>query len=367
MKQNITLFQRLTYLLIITVLGYIVLTEAKHIFQPIALALLFSYLLFPIVNLFENKWKLSRGFSIILALLTGLILVSIVVNLIIMQISVIIKDFPAIKHQTVENLKSWQVFIENKLHITVEAQEKWLQQKLTQLLDQSGKILSKVAKSSFGTIETIIFIPIFAFFMLLYRDRGREFVLKLAKERNNKLTNKLLDEIGKVTIKYLVGVATVVTILAISHSIALLAIGLKYAIPIALITALFSFIPYFGTLVSGVIPFTLSLLISDNPYQPLFIAIYFFVITFIDHNILTPTITGGNVSLNPLATIIGLLIAGFVWGITGMIIIVPLLATFKTICDRVPGLEPYGYIIGIEHHGVDIKTVLSKAKKKKNK
>lgn len=365
MKQNITLFQRLTYLLIITVLGYIVLTEAKHIFQPIALALLFSYLLFPVVNLFENKWKLSRGISIFLALLVGFIIASIVVNLIIMQITVIIKDFPAIKHQTVENLKQWQIFVENKFHITIEAQERWLQQKLTQLLDQSGKILSKVAKSSFGTIETIIFIPIFAFFMLLYRDRGREFVLKLAKERNSKLTNKLLDEIGKVTIKYLAGVATVVSILAVSHSIALLSIGLKYAIPIALITALFSFIPYFGTLISGVIPFTLSLLISDNPYQPLLIAVYFLVITFIDHNILTPTITGGNVSLNPLATIIGLLIAGYVWGITGMIIIVPLLATFKTICDRVPGLEPYGYILGIEHHGMDIKTIFKKKEKNK--
>ncbi len=117
MRQNITLFQRLTYLLIITVLGYIVLTEAKHIFQPLALALLFSYLLFPIVNLFENKWKLSRGLSIILSLLVGLIIVSVVVNLIIMEIRVIIRDFPAIKHQTVENLKSWQVFIENKFHI----------------------------------------------------------------------------------------------------------------------------------------------------------------------------------------------------------------------------------------------------------
>lgn len=364
MKQNISFFQRLTYAVIIIVFGFLILTKAKHILQPIALSLLLSYLLFPIVNFLEKKWKFNRSLAILLSLLFGLSILFGIIELLIIQIKVVIRDFAVIKHQGIQNIRAWQLFIEHKFHFTANQQDVWLQKQIAKLLDKSNKILSTLVKTSFSTIETIVFIPIYTFFMLLYRNRGRQFILKTSNLKNNLLTNELLDEISKVTTKYIIGLSTVVLILAISHSIALLSFGLKYAIPIALMTALMSFIPYFGTLISGVIPLGFSLLLSSNQYTPLLIIVYFIVITFIDHNILTPTITGGNVSLNPLATIVGLLFASFIWGVTGMIIVVPLLATIKTICDKIPGLEPYGYLIGIESHGIDFRNLIKKIKNK---
>jgi len=225
-------------------------------------------------------------------------------------------------------------------------------------------ILSNIAKGASGTIEAMLFIPIFTFFMLFFRDRGKIFVLKLAEKGNSKLTETVLEKISKVTIKYIVGLMTVVLILGVSHSIALSIIGVKYAIPLAILAALFSFIPYFGTLVSALVPITFSLILSPNPYQPLFIVIYFIIITFVDHNILTPSITGGNVNLNPLATIIGLIISAHIWGIPGMIIIVPTLAVIKIVCDSVDGLEPYGYILGVKEHGFDFGKIKRIFKKK---
>lgn len=354
----------MVYVFILLVLGYIILTKAKHILQPIALSLLLSYLLYPLTNFLEKKWHFPRSLSIILAILLGLSILFVAVNLIIIQIKVVIRDFPIIKQQAIANIQAWQLYIDHKFHFSATEQEIWIQKQIAKLLDESNKLLSTFVKGSFTTIETILFIPIYTFFMLLYRDKGKNFVIKISSQKNNILTKNLLEEISKVTTKYIIGVTTVVSILAVAHSVALLSFGLKYAIPIALISALLSFIPYFGTLVSGLIPFTFSLVLSSNQYMPLMIIIYFVFITFIDHNILTPTITGGNVSLNPLATIIGLLIASFVWGVPGMIIVVPLLATFKTICDKIPGLEPYGYIIGIDSHGLDIGVLIRKIKKK---
>jgi predicted PurR-regulated permease PerM len=170
----------------------------------------------------------------------------------------------------------------------------------------------------------------------------------LAEKQNGKLTDNLLKQISKVTTRYVVGVLTDVAILATSHSIFLTIIGLKYSIAIGIMTAMLSFIPYFGTLVSGIIPFTFSLLISTNPYMPLLIILYFWIITFVDHNILIPTIIGGNVHLNPLITILSIIAAGTIWGIPGMIIVIPAIGIIKIICDNVEGLEPYGYVLGIE-------------------
>jgi predicted PurR-regulated permease PerM len=365
MDKKASLLQKWAYALIIVVLSYLILVEAKKILVPVVLGLLLSYLLFPMVSFFEEKLKMPRSLSILLALLIGVALLGGLTNLFILQVKVFIRDFPVFKEQAISNLQSWQLFIEKKFKFSTADQEVWLQEQVTVLLDKSGQILKQIVKGSLDTVEIILFIPIFSFFMLYYRDRGKNFVLKLAHERNSKLTSKLLEQISKVTIKYIVGVLTVVIILAICHSIALSIIGVKYAIPLALLAAIFSFIPYFGTLTSGLIPLTFSLVFSVNPYQPLFVLIYFIFITFIDHNFLTPTITGGNVSLNPLVTILGLIISAFVWGIPGMIIVVPTLAVIKIICDNVSGLEPYGYILGTEHHGVDISSLFKLFRKKK--
>jgi predicted PurR-regulated permease PerM len=364
MEKNFGFIQRFAFALIIIVLSYLVLTEAKQILYPIVLALLLAYLLFPAADFFEKKLKIPRVLSILLALLIGISILGGLANLFVLQIRVFVKDFPDLKNQAIANLQALQGFIDTKFHISAEEQEKWFQEQVANLFDRSNEILKSIFKSAGGTIEALLFIPIFSFFMLFYRERGRNFVLKLASTRDSKLTEDLLSQISKVTIKYIAGVLTVVIILSIFHSIALSIIGVKYAIPLAIMAATFSFIPYFGTLISGLLPLTFSLILSQSPYEPLFIIIYFVFITFIDHNILTPTITGGNVSLNPLATIIGLIVAADIWGIPGMIIIVPTLATIKIICDNIEGLEPYGYILGIEHHGMDLSKFLKFFRKK---
>ncbi len=335
-------------LLFITLLIY-GLIEAKQFLYPIFLAVLLSYLLFPLVNFLEKKIKIPRALAILLGLIVAFVFLYGAISFMVSQIKNLASDIPALKRQAIDNLKAFQAYIDTHFGFSIEEQEKWMQAKISEMLENSGKILKSVAVSATLTIEAILFIPIFTFFMLLYRDRFKNFVLKLAETKNSKLTENLLEEISSVTIRYVIGVITVVIILAISHSVALTIIGVKYAIILGILAAMMSFIPYFGTLVSGIIPLTFSLITSSNPYEPLFIALYYWAITFVDHNILTPTIVGGNVNLNPFITILGIIIAGTIWGIPGMIIIVPTLGIIKIICDNVPGLEPYGYILGIEH------------------
>lgn len=188
----------------------------------------------------------------------------------------------------------------------------------------------------------------------------------LVKSRNGKLTEKLLQQISKVTIKYVSGVITVVAILAISHSIALSIIGVKYAIILALLAASLSIIPYFGTMVSLLVPLLFAAITQDNPYVLLFIVLYFWAIIIIDHNILTPTIVGGNVSLNPFITILGIIIAGTIWQIAGMIVIVPTLAVVKIICDNVEKLKPWGYLLGSDPYKLPFNELKKRLALKKN-
>ncbi len=365
--RKLTGLERITYLLLFTILLIYALREAKHFLYPIALSVLFAYLLFPLVYFLEVKLKTPRTFAILFGIFFSFAILYFAATFFGAQIKNMISDFPAIKKQAVANLKSIQFTIENKLHISVEEQERWAQQQITKALESAGDILKVVSAKALGTIEAILLIPIFVFFMLFYRERWRNFILMLADKPHSKLTDDLLNQISKVTTRYIAGVITDVVILATAHTIFLTVIGMPYAIAIAIMTAMWSFIPYFGTLVSGIIPLTFSFILTSNPYMPLFILIYFWLITFVDHNILLPTIVGGNVHLNPLITILSVIAAAIIWGIPGMIIIIPTIGVIKIVCDNVEGLEPYGYVLGVDTHPKalnKLKDIFAKIKEK---
>jgi predicted PurR-regulated permease PerM len=121
----------------------------------------------------------------------------------------------------------------------------------------------------------------------------------------------------------------------------------EYALLLGIISAFFNFIPYFGTLMGGAIPLSFVLLTSDQPGQiGIKVAIFFIFIQFIENNILTPNIVGGNVKINPFFVIIGLVIGAVIWGIPGMLLIIPVLAIARIITSNIPHLKPYGFLLG---------------------
>jgi predicted PurR-regulated permease PerM len=70
------------------------------------------------------------------------------------------------------------------------------------------------------------------------------------------------------------------------------------------------------------------------------------LVQFIQTYILEPLVVGAEVSINPMATIVGLIAGEMLWGIPGMILAIPLIAVAKIICDHVEPLQPYAYLIG---------------------
>lgn len=338
---------RLTSLLIFGVLFVYVLVVAKQILYPIVLAMLFSYFIYPLVNFFKLKLKFPGALAILTSFLLFAVVLFTVGNLVVAQIKSFTADMPALKEQANSNVAAFQYFITDRFGVSIDEQNLWFRTKVVGFFESSNKTINIFLKATW-LLEVIILIPIFSFFMLSYHERGKNFILMLVKSRNGELTEKLLLQISKVTTKYVSGIMMVVAILAISHSIALSIIGVKYAIILALLAASLSIIPYFGTMISMLVPLLFAAVTQGDPYVLLFIILYFWAIIIIDHNLLTPTIVGGNVSLNPFITILGIIIAGTIWQVAGMVVVVPTLAVVKIICDNVEKLKPWGYLLGAD-------------------
>ena len=89
------------------------------------------------------------------------------------------------------------------------------------------------------------------------------------------------------------------------------------------------------------------LLTTNDPlHYALQVFILFVIIQFTENNILTPNIVGGNVRINPFFIIVGLVLGGLIWGIPGMLIIVPFLAIVRIILNHIDGLKPYAFLLG---------------------
>lgn len=143
------------------------------------------------------------------------------------------------------------------------------------------------------------------------------------------------------------------------NSLGFYLIGIEHALLFGIIAALFNLIPYLGTILGyGVV--LLFVLGTQSPSLAFAVIIQFVIVQFIENNILTPNITGSYVEINPLVIIFSLIAAGMVWGLAGMLIIIPYLGLFKIVCENVESLKPIGFLLGTrgtERHSITIKSL----------
>ena len=199
-----------------------------------------------------------------------------------------------------------------------------------------------------NTLSNVILLPVFIFFLLIYRDHLAVFVTKVfSKQDNNFLLDKLTS-IRKIVHSYIFGASKVMGILAIVNTAVLFALGIKHAIFFGVVAGMLNIVPYLGPSLGVIMPFFFALMTKDSLFYPIAVAVSFIFIQLLEGAFLTPKITGGNVNLNALVTFLGLLVGGAIWGVLGMILIIPTIAILKKLFELSPDTQPYAYLFGEE-------------------
>ena len=336
--------QLLIYLLLaITIIFTLIM--ARNFLYPLMFGILVSFLLFPIAGRLE-RWGLPRIVANLLSIIIGIGVVYGLIYFISQQMGIFLNDLPKLKEQAGENISSMQQSIADKFGVSEWKQDKWLHENVTGLFDKGSEFLSTVFEATTGTIVKFLLIPVYVFFMLYYRNKFERFLIKILRPFNDHFQPKeLIGEISTIIKNYMIGVTTVVLILCVLNSVGLLIVGINYAIMLGIISALFNFIPYFGTLMGGAIPLLVALLTEPDPSAALGVLILFLIIQFTENNILTPNISGGYVRINPFITILSIIVGGMIWGLPGMFLVVPVMGIVRVICTYFPNLEPIAYLL----------------------
>ena len=105
---------------------------------------------------------------------------------------------------------------------------------------------------------------------------------------------------------------------------------------------LFNFIPYLGDIVSFSVLTIVGLLTFEEIWRSLMVPGVFYLVTALEGYVLTPLILGRRLSLNPVAIVLSVLFWGWMWGVLGGLLAVPILVVIKTVCDHVESLKAFG-------------------------
>ena len=335
------------YLVAIIVLIVLILNVCKslHVFKiikelfivisPVFIGLLLAWLFDPIIKFLTSK-KIPRIISCILVYLLFLggltflivLLAPSFVNQIkdfITTIPDIIRDSKSFVSDVVNNFAGKEIDLSN-----IKAQIFTSLEKLSVSLTTNlpNTLMNLVKSLISGGLFVILGIMI-GFYMSYDFDKLSSTFVDLLPESWRLNTNELIRRINQSLRGYVSGLFLVMFLVFITQSVALTIVGLKAPLVFALFCAITDVIPYFGPYI-GAIPAVL-VAFTISPLTGLFCIIAIVIVQVLENNFYQPLIMGHTMKLHPVTIMVGLLIFEHFFGIIGMVIATPAIATIKVI------------------------------------
>lgn len=323
-------------LLAITIIFIAVILE--NILIPLFFSILFAYLLYPSAEKLES-FGIPRIITNLILIISALLIIVGFFYLGGQLIAHLTEEFSTVKEQFEENIRHFRDSISEFLGMSDEEVEDTVSD-----MNGEGEYAVQFFTATTNTIVAIGLMPVYTFLLLLYRDKIRVFLEMITPENSQDTVNNIVDQIAEIVPRYLKGLIVVVIILMFINSTVFWLIGLDYPILLGIIAALFNLIPYLGT-VLGYASVLLIVLATQDPSLAFRVVLLFFPVQFFENNILTPNITGSYVHINPFIIILSLLAGAMMWGLPGMLMVIPYLAMGKIICDNIDNLKPIAYLL----------------------
>lgn len=321
------------------------LSIAQGIIVPLIFGIIIATVLHPIVNLFV-RMKINRVIAIIITLLLSVIVIAAFATFIFSQMSLFSESWPIF-------VEKFSTFFNQAIHwapgyfdISAQKLNGWIEETKSELLNSSQAAIGQTLLSVGNTLVVIFLIPVYVFMILFYQPLLLDFIHKLFGTERQSQVSEIVKQTRTVVQRYLVGLLIEAVLVATLNSVALLILGIDYAILIGILGALLNVIPYIGGLIAVAMPMMIALVTKSSPIFALYVMAVYYFIQLIDNNYIVPKIVASKVRVNALVSIIVVLAGGALWGIPGMFLSIPLTAIIKVICDNIEPLKPFGFLLG---------------------
>ncbi|MDP5121158.1 MAG: AI-2E family transporter [Spirosomaceae bacterium] len=345
MKTNTyPLYIKVCCVLISVVIIVYILSVLQDFLVPMTFALLLAILLLPLCNKLE-KFKFPRPLAITLCLMLAVSVISLLFYLIVLQISTFDEIIPALKERSYTWFDSFQQWLKSSFNVELDEKKLNIRDNMSGIFENASGIVSGTLSSTTGFLSNLALVPLYIFLLLYYRDFFRRFLYKASKITDERI-DTILYKIKNVTLSYMVGLLLVIGIVGTLNTVSLWILGIDHALFFGFFAAALVLIPYIGVAIGSLLPIMMALITKDSAWYAFGVAASFGTIQFLEGNFITPYIVGSQVSINPFAAIVALILFGSLWGIGGLVLALPLTAIIKVISDSFESLEPLGFLLG---------------------
>ena len=358
---------------------------AKGVLAPFFLAIILAMVLAPVARFLEQK-GLKRGWASFLSDLLFLFLIMGIMWAVGHEVQRVANQWSSIQNRLSSQFNRVESFIEKNTGFSIEnpflqnqeqqGDENTQQSKIQGTPDNqpTGKQeldlgdlplkswLTTSLSKAFNFLATILLILVYIFFMLLYREKFKKAVLSFIPDEQKDKGKHILSEITKDAQQYLFARMIVILVDATLYAVGFSITGMESPITTAFLAAALTIIPYVGNIIGGIIAIALAFITTGKLDSVLIVLATMAFTQFFESYFISPYLVGKRIKVNPLFTILTVIIGAAVWGVIGMIVFLPLFSFIKAIADHVPMLQPIAYTIGTEDasEGEDVGSKLAK-------
>jgi predicted PurR-regulated permease PerM len=325
----------------------VALYYGREVIIPFCFAALLSMLFLPLSRKMESA-GMHRGVAALICLVIFIVAIAGLLALLIWQMSDLSKDMSGIEQKITQFIDRARKFVSETFGVSEEQQKKMIEQQQQQSSGggKMSSIVTGVMSSFFSFLVNFVLVLVYTFLLLYFRSHIRNFILKLAGPGDKSKSISAMDQATHVAQKYLTGMAMMIGCLWVLYGIGFSIVGVKHAIFFAILCGVLEIVPFVGNIAGTSITLIASLAQGGSTNVIVGILVVYAVVQFVQTYVLEPLVVGSEVNINPLSTILIIVIGETIWGIAGMVLAIPLLGIAKIICDHVEALKPYGYLIG---------------------
>ena len=339
---------KILYIFLIIIGIYAIIRLAKEIkilefilillkvMSPLVIGFIIAWLFDPLVKWLQKKGiRRSIGTAITYVILIGAIALVMggLIPLLSEQINEFIKVIPNIidKAQVVLDETLGRLSVIDGLDI--EALKKEILDKIieigTNITSDIPSLLVTFVKNIFSGMGSIVVGLVIGFYLLMSFDNVNETVITLLPKRIQRNTNEIFYEVNGSLRRFVLGAALDSLLIFIVSSIGFTIVGLKAPFLFALFCALTNVIPYAGPYIGGIPAVIVGF--SQGGAVGIFTLLIIVIVQFLEGNFIQPLVMSKTTKLHPVTIMTGLLVFGHFWGIIGMFISTPIIASLKAI------------------------------------
>jgi predicted PurR-regulated permease PerM len=316
-----------------------VLRLAQPVFFPFFLAVFLYFVLSPVFN-FLTKLKIPRAMAVLIIVALTFFVIYLLGLLIYSSGAVFAEELPTYLQKFTDLLNELQT--ELKLPQTNVDPLGWLKG-----LDmkQVGSLFISSAGTVLSFLSTVFLVLLFLVFMLAGKGKLKAKIKVSFENLQAVQLTCMLDKIDREIQKYLAIKTATCLLTGFLAFIILVLFGVRSAIIFGFITFLLNYIPTIGAIIAKILPFIFTLLQFNSFLRAIWLLVVLFILDAFIGSILEPRLMGRGLGLSPLAILFALFFWGWLWGIPGMLLAVPMMVIMKSIADNVPSLKFIGALL----------------------